>query len=913
MCVSEALIGRDRELAHIERFLASDTAALALLGDAGVGKSALLDAARSLAAGWRSTRIVGVESEMQLALAGLHQLVFPLSAVVDELSEPDKAALEAVLTGTVEAPSVMGLGVALLDLLHAAAARGPMLVLIDDAQWVDDLSTQVISFAARRISADRVKFLLTVRTDVESSFIGSGFEEVRVGPIAAEAAERLLDERFPELDPASRTTVLQQAAGNPLALVELPTCVVPGGGRPAATELLFLSSVPLSSRLERVYGRRVGYLDPDTRRELLLGALDGLASGASGPPQQVRGLYRMRAVDGAIEQGLLTVDREGAVAFRHPLVRSAVIQMATPNERREAHARLADAHRGDIERRAAHLAIAVIDPDETVAGELEAASRHAIRRGGAAAAVAWLTRAAELSESPTARSRRLAEASYVAGQAGLLDAAQDLVDRGADEVPSPSTVVTSSYLALYRHGDVSATHRRVLATLDGLGPGAERETVNRLINLLLAIDQFAGDPAKWAETDAAIDRFGDRVDELALIYRDSWGDVARRGATVRDRLDPAFLRLASGEPWDVMRLAVAAYYVDVLADYRSFLSRMVDREEDAGAVTNVMTMLQLVLLDQLASGQWDAAVATGTRGIALTEEHGYELFAHQFRAFLGLLAAHRGDFDTARRHQLTIDRWARARGVGFLTGFAEAIGTSIALAEGDYEAAYIYATGIAAPGTFPPYVQQAPRMLLDLVEAALHTGRAEDARRHVEAAVALGLGDVSPRLDLIVAGAVAMTAGDDVAGELYDAALARPGAPAFPFETARIRNSFGGWLRRTRRYSRAREELSRARDEFTALSARPWAERAGAEARTGSPAADAKDTLTPQERQIAELVAAGLSNKEIGTRLFLSPRTVGAHLYRIFPKLGITSRASMRDALTMADGGPDTSPGAVMD
>ncbi|MFD7135326.1 ATP-binding protein [Streptomyces sp. NPDC059894] len=916
----DRIIGRDGERARIAAFTtAGDGRALVLRGEAGVGKSVLLDevAGQASGAGHRVVRALGVETESGLPFAGLHQLLHPLLPRDTSLDRDHRSVLDVVFgRESGGAPSIMALGIAVLDLLALAASEEPLLLVIDDGHWFDEPSADVCSFVARRLAGYQVKLLVGLRTDTESAFDAAGLPEVLLEPLSEEESCRLLDQRHPGLAENIRRIVLDNADGNPLALMELPRTVTPGVAHMIVEDLGGRQGLPLTRRLERLYARRVHDLPPGERAELVRGALDGIEAG-SVPRRVIGARYRMRQVEGARAQGLLTVDpATGDFTFRHPLVRSAVVQLATPNERRAAHSALAELHRSDVERRAVHLAAATVDPDVEVADALERAAHSATRRGGAATAVAWLTRAAELSVSAADRSRRLGDAAFIAGQSGLLDQAERLVDesgRASGGSVSPGSVITSSYVALYKDGDVRSTHRRVLTAIEeARRGGADDETMERLLNLLLAISQFSADPAVWSRTDALIDSVGDAVAPLTLLYRDSWGDVVRRGATVRERLDDAFARMAGGEPWDVMRLAVSAFYVDALGDFRPYLQRMVEREKEAGAVTNVMTMLHLVMLDQISTGAWDEAEANGRRGLDLTTSHGYELFAHQFRAFLGLLAAGRGELERARELQSTIEAWARPRGIGFLTQYAETIGALAALSSGDYEAAYVYASGLTAPGEFTPYSQQAARTLLDLVEAALHTGRTAQARVHAVAARDARLSDVSPRLGLLTTAALAMTGDDAEADELFAQAVAHPAGPSFPFDLARIQLAHGMWLRRARRPKASREAFSRAADLFERLGAASWEERARLELRAaGAPVrkpGGGAAALTPQERQIADLAAGGLSNKEIGAKLFLSPRTVGAHLYKVFPKLGITSRASLRDALAKdgtEEDGPD--------
>jgi DNA-binding CsgD family transcriptional regulator len=394
------------------------------------------------------------------------------------------------------------------------------------------------------------------------------------------------------------------------------------------------------------------------------------------------------------------------------------------------------------------------------------------------------------------------------------------------------------------------------------------------------------------------------------VYQDAWSDVVRRGTGLHQRVENALADLRGLEPWDITRLGVAAYHVDALSRYRPHLQRTVDREAATGAVAAAMTMLHLIMLDQIAVGEWNEAERTGQRNLDLTTSHGHTLFVHHTRAYLGLLAALRGDIERARELQAAVDAWARPRGVGFLTQIADSIGTTAALSEGDYEAAYLHAIGITSPGSFESYAHQASRTLLDLVEAALHTGRAEQARRHALAAQEANLPSVSPRLALITYGALAMTATDPAeADRMYDRARSHPGAAGFPFELARISLAHGIRLRHTQGRKVARVSLTLAAESFDRLGAPAWTERARAELRaTGAstPAASSHLTaLTWQEHRIASLAAGGLTNKEIGERMHLSPRTVSSHLYRVFPKLNITSRAALRDALSKLPGDPD--------
>ncbi|MEV0588659.1 LuxR family transcriptional regulator [Nonomuraea sp. NPDC050310] len=878
------IIGRDRERGRISGLVESPAGqVLVVRGEAGVGKSALLEEAAELAIrdGHLVSRITGVEAESQLPYSGLHQLLYQLLPLNDEV----RTVLD-VITGRRpdDPPSVMRLGIAVLELLSDLAARRALLVIVDDGQWLDDSSADVFGFVGRRIGGVPVKLLVAVREEVASRFDGAVLPEMPVGPLTDEDAGRLLDHHHPALDARVRQWVLDQALGIPLALLELPSQAGDAG---------------LPRRLHHLYGSRIAALSGPARAELLMGALDGVGTrpGDGGPKPR----HRMRNVDEAVACGLLNAEPiTGDITFRHPLVRSSVVQMATPEECRAAHRALADVHRDDLERRAMHLAASQVAPDEEVAEALEAAADSAVRRGGAITAVGWLTRAAELSEDAAERARRLSYVTFLSGYAARSDSAPFpvLLTSG------PDATVNAIHQAFFEDGDVRSAHRQVLAALDGLD-GEPTETLTRLQVLLLAISQYAADPVLWNETHERLAALGDLVTEQTRLYSHTWSDVVLHGRGWAGPLERAAANLRDREPWDVTRLATAAYHLDLVSQYRPHLERVVDRELATGAVFSGMLMLQMIMLDQMGSGEWDAAVRTGERALALQIEHGRHLLAHQTRAYLAQLAAWRGQVPRALELRAEIDAWARPRGVGYVTDLTDSIATTAALSAGDFEAAYQHAARITTPGTFRPYCGAASRTLLDLVEAALHTGRAEPARRHALAARDAGFLDLSPRLALTCYGALAMTAtSDGEAAEMFANAASHPAAARFPFELARIQLAHGARLRHARQRTAARPLLAQATETFERLGAAAWAERAGAELRSDGAAplvATPHLSLTWQERRIAELAASGLTNKEIGARLRLSPRTVSSHLYRIFPKLGVTTRAALRDAMNRPD------------
>jgi DNA-binding CsgD family transcriptional regulator len=729
----------------------------------------------------------------------------------------------------------------------------------------------------------------TLRPHLGEGFVPAGWQELNLAPLSTVDAARMLDRMSLPLSADIRHTILDVAAGNPLALEELP--------RYGHQIDSWTSAVPLTDRLVTVFGSRLRELDARVRMELLRAALDGARANTA---VDSRSRYTMVDVESAIELDLLTAGPSGEVVFRHPLVRAAVIHQAKPAERRDAHAHLATLYHDVLVRRATHLSAASTGPDQSVADLLDQAARLSIRRGGAGVAVDWLRRAGELSTDPSRRDVLRADAAFVASQASRFDDAQQLTDDGHDVAESAASVLTAAYLALYRDGEVVASHRRIVSVLDD-ADALDDAVVLRLVKLLLALTQYCGEEALWQQTDEVVDRLAQRLDDATFLYRDSWGDVVRRGHTVRVRLAEYRDAVETLEPWDVMRLGVTAYYVDDLGDFRPLLTRLFKRERDRGAVTNAITMLHLLLLHQIRSGAWADAQESVRIGLELTETHRNDLFRYQFVAYDGLRAAYAGDTETARRRASEVKAWAGPRRLGLLLEFTERVAVLTALAEGDYASAYTAALRGGPAGVFPPYSHQSTDALLDIVQAAAHTGHLDDARAHVREAVRLRLGEISPRLAALLAASKAMTAPDADAGPLYEAALTHPGLAGFPFEQNRIRLAYGMWLRRQRHTTEAREALTLAVDGFHSLGAQPWEDRARNELRASGATVKrtAGDTvaLSAQERTIAELAAAGHSNKQIAAQLYLSPRTVGAHLYRIFPKLGITSRAALGQAL----------------
>jgi DNA-binding CsgD family transcriptional regulator len=898
MLAGEGLVGRQTESAQLSRFLTEDSErAVVITGEAGLGKTALIRRLSTTAAaeGWQVVHVLGMEIEQPFALGGINQMVIGLRDYVPGLDDRDRTVLAPVFGGEPDANvSALPMVMALLNLLTVAAQTRPVLLVIDDKHWLDSISAAVLGAVGRRLTHPRVRIVAGRRTPHESVFSAVGWSKLELSPLDAESSAQLLERAGPPLTTAAKAAILTAAAGNPLALAELPR---------GADQIDDAGTLPLTDRLVVAFGRRLGQLKPGVRADLLRAALDGVAVGAHATN---RSRYVMRNPQPAVDAGLLVVNSLGEIEFRHPLVRAAVIHQASSRQRRDAHRDLAALYEDVLVRRATHLAAATTGPDQDVSDLLANAAQLSIRRGGLAVAAEWLRRAAELSTEPEGRAALFADAVYFSARAGRHDEAQDLLgstETGEEE--SPSAVMANAYLAFHGDGEVISTHRRVLDMLDRADT-LDDETVNRLVNLLLSITNYAGDDEHRRRTNDAVDKIDTRVDPVILMYRTGITDIVTAARYVRSILRQYVDRLPLQEPRRVMQLAFPAYCVDAMTDFRVPLNEAYKQVREHGPSIDAMAMGCVVMFDLMAAGHWESAQQIGEDGLAMAQRaHGGELLRHHFLAYLGVLAAWQGELETARRYAAEVTEWSRPRGLQMYLHVTQRIAVRIALAESDYEAAYQAAIKVGPPGIFPPNNVQVGDDMLDLIEAAVQTGRLEEARAHTAEAVRLNLAEISPRVAALTLAISAMTASEFEAGDLYEAALTHSGIGEFPFDHARIALAQGMWLRRMRRHTEARAALEFARETFDRLGARPWAEQARGELRAAGASAKRSlgdaETLSAQERRIAELAATGHTTKQIAAQLSLSARTVDNHLYHVFPKLGITSRAGLSEALHQLD------------
>jgi DNA-binding CsgD family transcriptional regulator len=916
------LVGRDQELELIASFLkraAADGATLLFTGEPGIGKTALLDAAAeaALAAGLEVVRAAGSEFGTKGSFSGLAQLLQPLAADLPSLSSLHRRSLVAITGDAGESqPDRLAVFQAALALLGHAAGRRPLLAIVDDLQWLDLPSASALGFVARRLAGLRVGFLAVSRSGAESFSERAGLASRELRPLDAASAAILLNARFPELAPQVRQRLLAEAHGNPLALLELPA-LLSGPQRAALAPLP--SVLPLGQRLRALFAAQVSALPSRTRRLLLFAALDGSGdlhvlraagenwAGDLAPAEQVR-LVR-------IEEGF------GRLAFRHPLIRSAVVELATDTDRRQTHRALAEQLADRPERRAWHLSEAAAGPDEPVAALLEKVAAQVLRRGDAAGAVSALLRAAELSPARPDRSRRLAHAAFVSASVTMeVSTVAPLLGDATQAEPGPVVsllaATTTAFMLLNGDGDVGTAHRLMTQAIeDHSGPGPKGPAgIFEAVSTLFILSAFAARAELWAPFHAAVRRFAADLPAELYLLDQAFADPARTAAAVLPQVDAAIASLrGETDHLRILMISSTAHFTDRQPGCREALWRVVREVRGSSAVTPLITALEHLSLDSWLTGQWDKAEEQAGECLELCMAHGYLLQTWTLRYRQALLAAARGEYEVADALTATMTEWAAPRRIGQAELAAHHVRSVAALGRGDFAEAYEHAAAISPAGVLASHVGYALWVLLDLVEAAVRTGRHVEAAAHVRAMREAGLSAISTRLSLIVAGAAALAAPGDQARGLFETALATPGADQWPFDLARIRLLYGEWLRRERSTAEARVQLSMAMNTFRQLGALPWQVKTSNELRANGQAVSAADPawprivaapgmpeaapLAPLDRQIAELAAAGLTNKQIGERLYLSHRTVAAHLYQIFPRLGITSRAALRDAL----------------
>ncbi|WP_457030601.1 BREX system ATP-binding domain-containing protein [Kitasatospora sp. P5_F3] len=898
------LVGRQRETDLIEAALeraasGAGGSTVLLRGEAGIGKSALLEWAghRARERGFTVLRVVGAEAETEFAFGALHQAVWPLLQRSRALTTHQRDALESALgsrAGT--PPSGFAVGAATLTLLDEAARLGPLLLLLDDLHWIDSSSATVFAFLRRRC-AELPLVMIGASRPEGAAAEGWPTEPVEVGALSGPDAAALLLRRYPKLAATAADRLLGEAVGNPLALVELPRQLRDEQQRGVVP---LPERLPLGRRLERMYAERLAALTPTAGRVLLLAALaPGKDGGSGGWPAEVAGGDAEEALEQIEAGGLARLDRAGRLVFRHPLVRTAVISTASESARREAHRTLAGLLAPDDPRRLVHEASAALLPDDALAARLHEAGSRLARRGGDAEGALLLDRAAALSTDPAERARRLTWAAVMAARGGQLRHTATLVEELKRAPVPPDIAPLFAYAVVYvdqsHRIDFESSSALLPAALDALtAPGADPlgGLAEQVYFKLLLAATYTDDPRAWE----ALSRHRENVSDPGRLCHRAWTDPSGTVAgELRALAEGMTEEQGAGAAWLLLWTASA---VDTGGD------DLWQRFSGLHGYATQGSVAKAKCYQDFLRGRWDLAVDC-LREAEAAEDLGYHCNALMFRHYYAHFLAGRGDEEGLREIERLVRPAATRARMRFVLDRLTHLRGLAALAHGRHEQAYADFSEVTPSGR----LSWSHALTFDLVDAAVHTGRRHEARGYVSAVQAERSAELCGHHVFVLAAAAALVAADDEADAAYREAYAVPGAEQWVFELARLRLAHGSWLRRRHR-AEARDVLHAARQAFHRLQAGPWAQRCEEELRAaGDPMAPAPAPapgrtvavavtgLTGQELRVARLAATGLSNKEIGNALRLSPRTVGAHLYKIFPKLGITSRAALAHAL----------------
>jgi DNA-binding CsgD family transcriptional regulator len=911
------LLGRDHEIAVLRDVIdhAQDRGAvLVVRGEAGIGKSSLIATAVREATdrGMLTLSTSGVQAEADLPFAGLHQLIRPIMAGVSALPTRQRTALlTAFGMADAAAPDLFLVALASLDLLSDKADLTPVLLSIEDAQWLDRPTCDVLAFVARRVEADPVTLLIEIRDGYDSVLAHAGVRELRLHGLDEGSARALLDRHAPRLEPGIRQQVLTEAAGNPLALIELPAALK---AKQAGRGALAAPVLPLTSRLEQAFADRASDLPPTAGTLLQLAAADDkpdLAEvlraaailGGSRAPE----ITFEEALDQAVAAHLVDVD-EAELRFRHPLVRSAIYQRASGSERRRAHAALAEVLVDHPERQVWHRAAATVGPDEEVAAELEAASVRARRRGAPEAAVATLERAVKMSADPSHRGSRLLQAAELAFELGR----PEMVARLAREAEQLDLGPRDQARVLWLRQAFDAIDPGDPARVEQLVDAADRCKARGDVSLALRLLSVAADRCIWADpgwparqrivVSAEESDTADTDPRLLAIL--AYAAPVERGAAVIARLaglEPA----READPEAMRLLGRAAEAVGECQRALGFLAAAAAGLREQGRLGLLTQALSDRVWATIQLADFSVAMPTAEEAGRLALETSQLLLAAGADATQAIMAALRGEHHAAEVLASQAEQTALPIGASGLLAVAQYARGMSALGRGHNAEAYADFVRMVTRGD--PAYHHLMRFwsIAEFAEAAAYSGHQDEARVIAAGLERMAQQTPSPWIHACLRSAHALLATDEDAEHLYEAALAAD-VTRYPVMRARLQLAYGRWLRRQRRNADSRAPLRAARQAFDALGLIPWGQRARRELRASGEKSrprppTARDQLTPQELQIAQLAAEGLSNREIGEQLYLSPRTVGTHLYRIFPKLGVTSRAQLH---TVVDAEP---------
>jgi DNA-binding CsgD family transcriptional regulator len=900
------LLGRERERREIESALArarsGTSATLALVGEPGIGKTALLEYASGQATGMQLLRARGIQSEAQIPFASLLELLRPALVMLERVPKPQAIALEAALAlRPARAQERFAVGAATLSLLAAYAEQAPVALLIDDAHWLDDSSAQALLFAFRRLVADPIAVLIAVREDEPSLLDGADLTTMRIGGLSGNDAATLM----PDLAPAAAIRLHRATGGNPLAILELAS---------DSQDLLLApegAPVLVSTRISSAFLRRVGLLDETTRRALVLAATSDSGDlsmlGRAAATLQID----LATLAGAERAELVRLGA-GIVEFRHPLARSAIYADAPPDQRRDAHRALAAALPDrDVDRRAWHLAAAAMGTDDAAAAALEQAGARARDRSAYATAAAAFERAGRLTADPERRAGLLWHAADAGWLAGRADRAVALLDEARQSTADPECRTEIDQLAGHiatRRGPVMRGHAILTAAAERAAPERAAAMLCEAASACL----YAGNPTEML---AAAERAQAKLPEAASMRgrfltatalgmaRIFGGDAAAGAEAIREAIglaehsaelrdDPQLL------PW----LAVAPIFLRDSGVGRSLLDHALTTARARAAVGALPFVLNLIARDQATTDHWSVAEATYREAIDLARESAQHTELVFGLAGLAWLQARRGQDRECRENAAEALMHCRQLGTRLHEVWTTAAlgelelglgNAAVAAEQFEHQSRLLAELGITDVDLSPA---------AELVDTYTRLGRRDGAE---QTAAQLTVAANAKRQSWSLARALRCNGLLADEGDLvlcFEQALLHHAQTPDAFEAARTRLAYGERLRRARQRVLAREQLQAAMDTFERLGATPWAERARAElAATGATMrrrdASTVDDLTPQELQISMLLCGGKTTRETAAALFLSPKTVEYHLRHVYQKLNINSRDQLAQTL----------------
>jgi DNA-binding CsgD family transcriptional regulator len=887
---------------------AGRSGALVLRGEAGIGKTALLEHTVASASGLMVLRATAVESEMELAFAALHQLCGPMLDRADRLPGPQRDALATTFgLRAGPAPDRFLVGLAVLSLLSEVAQEQPVLCVVDDAHWLDRASAQALGFAARRMFAESVALLFAAREPGDEL---AGLPELLLEGLQDADARRLLKAVIPgRLDERVADQLLAETGGNPLALLELPRGL---SAAQLAGGFALPGALSLSDRIEESFLKRLAALSEDTQRLVLAAAAE-----PTGDPAILWRVAERLGIAGPVldpaeSAGLIEIGRR--VRFRHPLVRSVVYRSATAAQRRRVHRALAEATdpQVDPDRRAWHLAEAATGSDEGVAAELERAAGRAQTRGGLAAAAAFLERAVALTPEPSRRAKRALAAARTKYEAGALGDALALLgtaeaaavnDRERAEVDLLRAQIA---FASRRGSDAPPLLLRAARELEAVDASLARATYLEAFSAALFAGRLAHGVGLVEVAEAA--RAGPPPPEQpgpadlllhGLAVRFTKGYAA--GAPILKGALSAFRGTSVMRPEDVRWLWFACWVAADLWDdesWRSLSARQLELVRDAGALTAIALALTALSSVHLISGELDAAASLVDEIRAVSDATGIAAPPYGPLWLAGLRGR---EAELSGLIETTVSQ-AVTRGEGFVLADIELVRAILLNGLGRYQAALsVFGPG----GERSRDIGSPPRAVAELIEAAVRCGDHEVAERALDRLAETARASGTDWALGIEARSRALCSDGDVAEGLYREAIERLAHTRLRLELARAHLLYGEWLRRERRRLDAREQLRTALEMFTSMGTEAFAGRAERELlatgeRVRKRTVETREELTTQEAQVARLARDGLSNAEIGARLIISQHTAAYHLRKVFNKLGITSRSQLSRALPEA-------------